>query len=271
MIENSKETDEKINALKRAVNASATALAPPEIWCLHGAVGAASDWRELGKKLAEQGISTRAVDLWRFLEAGSMTMPEFGKRLNAEAAGEVFRGQKRILMGYSMGGRLALHALLAGGPWDGVIIISANPGLRDPGESSARRASDAAWAEAALTLPWDSFIEKWNAQPLLGGPMRDVREDKKLIHRRREIARSFVDWSVGNQAPLWARLPEIQQPVLWISGENDSKYTAIAHDVFHLCQKMTVTSAPGCGHRVPWENDVWLTAQISDWIEDFSI
>lgn len=245
-----------------AAKATDESIVPVECWCLHGAVGAASDWRSLAGKLAKDGISTRSVDLWRFLQCESVPMPEFGKRLNADAEGEVSRGRRRILVGYSMGGRLALHALLEGGPWDAAVIISANPGIRDSQEASERRASDTVWATQALTRSWDEFLSEWNSQPVLGGAMRDEREDKKLIQRRREIARSFVDWSVGNQQPLWDRLPGIKIPVLWVAGENDAKFSSIASEAAQVSAHFEVAIAPDCGHRVPWENEAWLAERI---------
>ena len=174
MIQTTKQTDERLQAAAKVRDES---LVPVECWCLHGAVGAVSDWRGLAQTLATKDISTRACDLWRFLECESVSMPEFGKRLNAYAEGEIPRATRRILIGYSMGGRLALHALLEGGPWDAAVIISANPGIRDPNEAAARRTADTVWATQALTLPWHDFLEKWNTQPLLGGAMRDSRED----------------------------------------------------------------------------------------------
>lgn len=266
MIQTSKQTDEWRTATGVFSKASEKAVAPTECWCLHGAVGAASDWRELAAMLAEGGIATRAVDLWRFLQCESVPMPEFGKRLSAEAAGEVSRGQKRILVGYSMGGRLGLHALLAGGPWDGAVIISAQPGIRDPEESSERRSSDALWATQALTLGWDDFLKKWGAQPILSGMIRDEREDKKLIQRRREIARSFVDWSVGNQAPLWDSLSSITIPVLWVAGENDGKFRALATEASSLAENFHLAIAPKAGHRVPWERGDWLAERIREMV-----
>jgi len=267
VIQTSKQTDEwkEVSAGSRK-KASDEAVVPLECWCLHGAVGAASDWRPLAKGLAELGISTRAVDLWRFLECGSVPMPEFGKRLNADAEGEVSRGRRRVLIGYSMGGRLALHALLEKGPWEAAVIISANPGLRDPQEISARRASDTLWATQALTLGWDDFLGKWNAQPLLNGAMRDDREDRKLIQRRREIARSFVDWSVANQTSLWDRLHEIEIPVLCIAGENDAKFSEIAKEAVSLLPNAEIAIAPEAGHRVPWENGNWLVEELRRWL-----
>jgi 2-succinyl-6-hydroxy-2,4-cyclohexadiene-1-carboxylate synthase len=266
VIHTTKQTDELLQAAARAAKASYETIISTECWCLHGAVGAASDWRSFASSLAKHGISTRAVDLWRFLQCESVTMPEFGKRLNADASGEVSRSQRRILIGYSMGGRLALHALLENGPWDAAVIISANPGLRDPHEISQRRSQDAHWATRALTESWADFLSAWNAQPVLGGAMRDEREDKKLIQRRREIARSFVDWSVANQENLWDRLHEIKVPVLWIAGESDTKFSAIAQEAYEKSPNFSLAIAPATGHRVPWESEAWLKDRIHPFI-----
>lgn len=193
-------------------------------------------------------------------------MPEFGKRLNAEAAGEVSRGQRRVLIGYSMGGRLALHALLEGGPWDAAVIVSANPGIRNVEEASARRGSDTVWATKALTTNWADFLAEWSSQPILGGAMRDEREDKKLIQRRREIARSFVDWSVGNQEALWDRLSEIDIPVLWVAGEKDEKFVDMAEEAAETSGRFEMAIAPEAGHRVPWENGDWFEEKVRSFL-----
>ncbi len=263
MIHTSKQTDEKREVSGARLKATDESYQALECWLLHGSVGMASDWRSLASALAAQGIASRAVDLWRFLEFESVSMPDFGKRLNADAEGEISRGQKRILIGYSMGGRLALHSLLEGGPWHAAVIISADPGLRDTETAAVRRSQDTLWATQALTLPWAHFLEKWNSQPILGSPIRDEREENKLIRRRREIARSFVDWSLGNQRALWDRLPEIQIPTLWIAGENDAKFRALAEEAA-AAGSISLAIAPGCGHRIPWENEAWLTERIAD-------
>jgi len=253
-------------AARAAARATDEAVTPLECWCLHGAVGAASDWRNIASGLAQSGISTRAVDLWRFLQCESVPMPEFGKRLNADCEGEVSRGQRRVLIGYSMGGRLALHALLEGGPWDAAVIISANPGIENAQQASERRSQDTVWATRALTASWADFLKDWNAQDILGGALRDEREDKKLIQRRREIARSFVDWSVGNQTSLWERLPEIEIPVLWIAGEDDEKFSDIARRAAQVSDRFELAIAPGTGHRVPWDKQPWLLEKIRDFL-----
>ena len=242
---------------------------PCEVWCLHGAVGAAADWRAFASRLASSGIGSRAVDLWRFLECAPMPLTDFGPALNADASGEVFRGAARILLGYSMGGRLALHALVSDPhPWRAAVIVSAHPGLDNPDEREARRASDAAWAARALTANWSGFLASWNAQPVLGGPpIRDDRADHQLAQRRREIARSFVDWSLGAQRPLWDRLPDLRIPILWVVGENDARYLDLARRATSLLPMARLAVAPAAGHRVPWEAGEWLAAEVAGFLQ----
>ena len=238
-----------------------------ECWCLHGAVGMAADFRSFAKLLATEKTGSRAVDLWRFLECQPMPLTDFGKALNADAGGEVFRGSGRALLGYSMGGRLALHALLERDhPWQAAVIVSAHPGLESPAERETRRTSDAAWATKALAGNWQEFLHAWNAQPVLGGPLRDPQASGSLVMRRREIARSFVDWSLGAQQPLWDRLHEITIPVLWVVGENDAKFRTLAERAVPLIPNSRLAIAPGSGHRVPWEADEWLAREVAHFL-----
>ncbi|MES2440540.1 MAG: alpha/beta fold hydrolase [Verrucomicrobiota bacterium] len=256
MIQYSKQADERREA------------GPLECWCLHGAVGMAADWRGFAKNLASAGIGSRAVDLWRFLDCCPMPLAEFGKALNADASGEVFRGSGRALLGYSMGGRMALHSLLdENHPWQAAVIISAHPGLEHEADRATRRATDAEWATRALAGNWQQFLDAWNAQTVLGTtPMRDPQAAGSLVMRRREIARSFVDWSLGAQEPLWDRLGEISVPVLWIVGENDTKFRALAERAVSLIPNARLAIAPGAGHRVPWDADQWVAAEVSHFL-----
>lgn len=240
---------------------------PMECWCLHGAVGMAADFRPFAKRLATAKTSSRVVDLWRFLECQPLPLTEFGPALQADAGGEVFRGSGRALLGYSMGGRLALHSLLEKNhPWQAAIIVSTHPGLESPSERENRRANDAIWATRALTGNWQEFLTAWNAQPILGGTLRDPQASGQMVMRRREIARSFVDWSLGAQEPLWNRLHEITIPVLWVVGENDPKFLALAQRATAEIPHATLAIAPNSGHRVPWEAEEWLANQVTHFL-----
>ena len=257
MLQYSKQADERREA------------GPLECWCLHGAVGAASDWRGVAKRLAAAAIGTRALDLWRFLECMPMTMADFGTALNAESGGEVFRGSGRALMGYSMGGRLALHALLAPNPpWQAAVVVSAHPGLELAEERTARLTNDAEWAARAFGGNWQEFLAAWNAQPVLGNTaIRDENTARHLMTRRREVARSLMDWSLGTQEPLWDRLGQISIPILWIAGENDPKFLALAERAVGLSPHAHLAVAPAAGHRVPWEAEAWFATTVAHFLK----
>lgn len=242
---------------------------PLECWCLHGAVGSLADWRAVAADLAAAGIGSRAVDLWRFLECAPLALADFGRCLNAEAGGEVFRGSGRALIGYSLGGRLALHALLAPPhPWQAAVIISAHPGLEDEAARAARRADDAAWGARAFGGDWQAFLDAWNAQPVLAdGTIRDPEASRRLALRRREIARSFLDWSLGAQQALWFALGAITIPVLWIAGERDAKFRALAERAAALTPGASLAIAPGSGHRVPWDQPQWLAETVAGFLK----
>lgn len=257
MIQNSKQADE----VREAGNI--------ECWCLHGAVGLQSDFRPFSQRMAEAKYSTRAVDLWRFLACDPMPLNQFGPALNADASGNVFRGKSRALLGYSMGGRLALHSLLEKNhPWQAAIIIGAHPGLEDPAERDARLSTDAEWATKALLGSWEEFTTAWNAQAILASTtIHSAQDINRLALRRREIARSFVDWSLGAQKPLWDELPKIDIPVLWVVGEKDEKFRALAERATQLLPQAKLAIAPHAGHRVPWEATDWLTQTVSSFLK----
>ncbi|MBC8126230.1 MAG: alpha/beta fold hydrolase [Gloeobacteraceae cyanobacterium ES-bin-144] len=256
MIQYSKQADERREA------------GTMECWCLHGAVGMAADFRSFAKQLAAEKTGSRAVDLWRFLECQPMPLTDFGTALNAEASGETSRGNGRALLGYSMGGRLALHALLESNhPWQAAVIVSAHPGLEAAAERESRRVADASWASSALTGKWQDFLDAWNSQSILGtAPIRDFQASGSLVMRRREIARSFVDWSLGSQSPLWDRLHEITIPVLWVVGENDPKFLTIAKAAVAKIPQAKLAVAPQAGHRVPWEAEQWLVENVAKFL-----
>ena len=201
-----------------------------------------------------------------------MPLGGFGPVFNADA-GDTARSTPKALMGYSMGGRLALHALLENGhPWDAAVIVSAHPGLENETEREARRAADAAWASRALTAPWAEFLAAWDAQPVLGGAIpRPPGAVSSLATRRGEIARSFVDWSLGAQEPLWDRLHGIAIPVLWVAGENDARFLDLARRAADVMPHATLAVAPAAGHRVPWQAGDWLADTTARFLNQASM
>ena len=153
-----------------------------------------------------------------------------------------------VVLGYSMGGRLALQALIDGAAFDRAVIISAGLNLEEGREE--RRARDEAWARRFESDPWDDVMRDWNAQPVFGGHVlsRDERE-----YDRAELARQLRENSPGVLPPLAPRLHEIAIPLLWIAGERDHQYVDIAKRAVELLPNGELWICPDAGHRVPWE------------------
>jgi len=233
------------------------------IWALHGAVGSSADWRDFAAAMREEGEEVRRLDLWRFLDCCPLPLEKFGGTL----ATEISRiDPSPVLVGYSMGGRLALHALLAQPKlWKAVIIISAHPGLTDDYELHQRRKKDAEWSAKALKSSWPDFLNEWENQGVLEGT--EMPERLNLKDRRASIARSFIDWSLGAQKDLTPRLQKIPCPTLWITGARDTKFTDIAKKaVSHLPQgKHSII--PDCGHRVPWEQPAEFVKECKNFVK----
>lgn len=235
------------------------------IWALHGAVGMADDWRQFAAcpEIRETLGEVRRLDLWRFLECCPMPLVKIGDTLAEEI--------KRIdpsptLLGYSMGGRLALHALLAQpNVWKSAIMVSAHTGLSDEAERVARRRKDAEWAALALKGDWSEFLKRWEGQGVLKGDV-SLPSRLPLKSRRASIARSFTDWSLGTQEDLSESLGEIECPVMWVTGAEDQKFTDIGRSATAKLPNGEHRILADCGHRVPWEKLAEFTELSQEFI-----
>jgi 2-succinyl-6-hydroxy-2,4-cyclohexadiene-1-carboxylate synthase len=156
--------------------------------------------------------------------------------------------ESEVLLGYSMGGRLALEALIEGAKFDRAVIVSAGLNLTEGRDE--RRERDEAWARRFESDPWDDVMRDWNAHPVFGG---HVIERHEHDYDRGEVARMLRENSPGVRPPLEPRLHEIAIPVLWVAGERDRQYADIARRAVALLPRGELWICPGAGHRVPWE------------------
>lgn len=216
------------------------------IWLLHGNLGSPADWKPVMDALRSNGIESRALNLWKYLECCPKSLPEMGRVLCSEIAAQ---DKRPYICGYSLGGRLAMHAVLAHSPlWKGAMFISANPGLKNEEKKAARRAADAEWAVKCLSTPWENFLREWDAQAVFGGEAGNPGRSS-LKPWRKSISRAFIDWSVGAQENLAPLLKQSRVSQLWIAGERDSKFTALARRA--AGDKAVII--PHAGHRLPLE------------------
>ena len=171
-----------------------------------------------------------------------------------------------VLAGYSMGGRIALHAALASGaPVARLVLVAACPGLADPAERAARRRSDDALADRIEAIGVDAFVREWAAQPLFAGLPRGVAEQADADRRRNTaagLAAALRGLGTGVMPSLWDRLPELSVPVTLVAGSRDAKFLAIAEQMAAALPDARLVVAEGAGHAVPLEAPDAVAAAI---------
>lgn len=161
-----------------------------------------------------------------------------------------------ILLGYSMGGRLAL-AMLELRAMKKAIIVSA--GLNAPDEE--RRKRDEEWARRFEREDWPTLMRDWNAQPVFGGHVLERREEN---YDRAALAHQLREYSPAVLPP--PQLERIETPILWIAGERDAKYVDIAKRAIKRLPKAELWICPNAGHRVPWEQPEAFVARLHDFL-----
>ena len=229
------------------------------LWLLHGNLGSPAEWKSVMEFLRAAGVEARALTLWKYLECCSKSLKDMGRVLCSEIASQ---DRHPLLCGYSLGGRLAMQAVLAQPSlWKGAIFVSAHPGLEHEAEQAARRAKDAEWAVQCLTSPWENFLKEWNAQSVFeGSPPPPNRSS--LEPWRKSISRAFIDWSVGAQENLAPLLKQSPVPQLWIAGQRDTKFSALAR---YMAGEQAVI-IPHAGHRLPLETPESLAECLQPFI-----
>lgn len=216
------------------------------IWCLHGFLGTGRDWNALAEELRGVRLETVTPDLFSqpfTTQSMSQWADEFVQRVKHTGDDD------HALVGYSMGGRLALHALLAAPEvFSRAVIVSAGLGMEDTSVRNERAASDEQWARRFEQEEWSAVNDAWNSQGVFRNSMAASRQESDF--NRAALALALRRWSPAADEPLAARLPSIRASVLWIVGDRDGKYVEEGRRAVRLIPRAEMMMMPGAGHRV---------------------
>ena len=231
----------------------------PAVLFLHGFMGSSRDFSNIIAALEER-FHCVAVDLPG--HGASLGLPYPGSYTIEGATRSVLRlldelGISRpTVVGYSMGGRLALYlALCHPERCRGLFLESASPGLEEATERAARRAFDEQKAARLESGDLEGFIEGWYRQPLFASLARREVLLRRIIEARRsnepeELARSLREMGTGNGPSLWGELAGLRVPALAVAGELDEKYVGTAHRMVDSSPQVRAAVIPGAGHNV---------------------
>lgn len=233
-------------------------LKPYHIHALHGFLGQPSDWPHLDFVSKDQFHRHQLLK-----DFPIRPFSEWAERFNQKTAGDC----KNIFMGYSLGGRLGLHALSKNPEqWKAAIFISTHPGLKSMEERNNRVAIDAQWAARFLTDPWNKLMNDWNAQDVFKGdalvPHREESENDRQF-----LSKAIKTWSLGVQNDLRTMIASLEMPILWMVGERDHKYLKLAQELKfrHPLSKLCVVSETG--HRLQFEQPKKFILNVTTFIQ----
>ena len=221
-----------------------TGSGTPRVTIIHGFTQVGACMRPLAEEI---GVPCRLVDAP--FHGGSSDVDVDLAGAGAELAAACGGG---VLVGYSMGARIALHAILAEPDCaSAVVLVSGTAGIADDAARSTRRAADAALAARIVELGTGPFIEEWLAQPMFAGlPRSDADRALRATNRPESLARSVLRLGQGVQEPLWDRLGRIARPVTVIAGSDDPRYAEEAVRIAAAVQRGSSTVIAGAGHAV---------------------
>ncbi len=228
-------------------------VAPASIVLLHGFTHTGRSWDPVVATLVER-YRALAPDIRGHGEASALVPVTLEAVIDDLAA---VLPADATLVGYSMGGRIALHAALAlACRVQRLVLIGASPGLADPAARAARRESDERLAAELERSTVEQFARRWAATPVLTGQSPAVAAAARTDRLRSTpagLARALRGLGTGALAPLWQRLDELRMPVTLASGERDVKFTAIARQMADGIPNARVSVVAGAGHAVHLE------------------
>jgi 2-succinyl-6-hydroxy-2,4-cyclohexadiene-1-carboxylate synthase len=202
----------------------------PNLYFLHGFLGDPKDWDEVIKHLPEYHCIALTYPF---------KMPTDG-----------------ILIGYSMGGRIALGSTLP------KIIISAHPGLQTEEEKTVQAMREKYWLEKLKAVPLPEFLDEWYAQPLFtslrASPMYSEMLKRRLQQNPQTLINELENHSLVQQSV-------ILRDVFFIHGEYDKSY----RDLYERLEIPSI-EIPKAGHACHLENAADVARQIKILIASFN-
>lgn len=217
---------------------------------VHGFLGSPADWADVLARLSP-GVACDCVPL---VELGCASVAEAARAL----AARLERAPCDAVVGYSMGGRIALE-LAATRPElaPRLVLLSASPGLDAADERARRAADDDARAAELLLDGVDRFAERWYRLPLFAPFAAHASfADARMRRGRGDAAfwaRCVSGCSPGRAEPRWSAIPALAPRAAFVAGALDERYAAVAARAKALAPALRVEIVAGAGHVLPLE------------------
>ena len=233
---------------------------------LHGLLGTKSDWQKVIENLPH--FRCLSLDLPFHGENKAVAVEDFEQtaRFLESQIQSLIKDEPYILIGYSLGGRIAqyytLQARVKIGHLKAVILEGANLGLQSEQEKQTRLTNDRIWAERFFHENPETVLEDWYQQPVFSHLNEQKR--KSLIEKRKvncgaNIGKMLLATSLAKQPDFREKVRSSLLPFFYFCGERDQKFRQIAE-----ANQLNLTLIPGAGHNAHLENPTYFAEKIEN-------
>jgi 2-succinyl-6-hydroxy-2,4-cyclohexadiene-1-carboxylate synthase len=244
---------------------------------LHGFTGSGQNWAGHFPFFTERGFQCVAVDiLGHGLSDAPLDFERYGmERVAGDIAG-IFQHQPTPvhLVGYSMGGRLALYlAVHYPHLFQTVTLESASPGLATAEARQTRQQADDTLADWIELHGMEAFVDRWEqlglwaSQEKMPAFAKQQLRAQRLTNRVHGLANSLRGMGTGVQPSLWGELAGLKMPAFILAGSLDEKYVAIGKQMADLIPINQFQVLEGVGHTGHWEMPALFNQTIHHWLQ----
>lgn len=237
----------------------------PWLVCLHGLLGSGEDWQSIAPFFNDWPLLL--VDLPGHGGSRAIAVDGFAQVSRLLTATLQRQGIDAYwLLGYSLGGRIAMYHACCGKPdgMQGLLVEGGNPGLTPPLLREERLLHDARWAQRFRHEPIDVVLNDWYRQAVFAD--LNAVQRASLVARRRHnqgaaVADMLAATSLGRQPWLGEKLRQLVFPFVYLCGDQDTKFQLLAKQ--YNLPLLSVTQA---GHNAHLANPAEYAARILSFI-----
>jgi 2-succinyl-6-hydroxy-2,4-cyclohexadiene-1-carboxylate synthase len=183
-------------------------------------------------------------------------------------------GEGAVLCGYSLGGRLAIHAALRRpARYAGLVTVGASAGIDEPAARAERAQADekiAAWMETAEI---QDVVAVWERQPLFADQsdaLVESQREGRLGHDPRELALLLRSAGQGTLDSVWYELGRLELPWLALAGARDERYTAAARRIAREARRARAEVVPDAGHAPQLQQPEAVAGAIERFLDEIT-
>lgn len=245
-----------------------------KIFFLHGFLGTKNDFesfincfkQDQKNRLSffKDTVSFQSIDYLKEKKLQpTVKLKDWGYYFNRYIFDQNYKDEKKVLIGYSQGARLAMQAF-ARDPdfWHRLILISGNPGVLFT-DKKVRLKSDEDWASRFLNEDFQKTVRDWNKQEVFYGSKNEPLRNENEFDRE-QLALCLKNWSVAWQESFKKFLmkPQYSSKIMVIVGHRDEKYKNLFSEIKNDNPKLRLAVIEDSGHRVLFDNPEKMSQEV---------